>query len=738
MRPTVRLAIYIILTMGLALSLAAQPYYPSRQAYLERNPGYPEPSIQRAHEMGKSYDQSFALADSIDPDIGASFSAATDWITGIDWGGETFGGSIGKGIDFFGSYVLSESYVPVEIRFSNTDSTLCQVFRRDLGYASNGVGVFPGTAWDMSDPMNPRRLNLCFVEAAGEGTPDQRWNPTSTGSGGREYLYVMLSSYDGTGTTYAGLNGYNDNMDVLYNWWPYLNPGHSLLESLPAILTIEPFFVRTFRSIPDTTQVILTWNYGLAFPDHFDIYGGTASDSGTLIQTVDGLQRSWTHTGLTPNEEYFYRIEAFDQWGEFTSDSKSIRVVTESISSNMGLVSYWNNRNSYGDIWGWVDPSDDNEYALICVRNEGVSIVDIDAVPPVEVGFLESSLPGIDSKDVKVRGNIVFVVNEGADIQIWDITDPTTPNEIGSFSPDGGGAHNCLIEGDYMYVVGNHGTGGLEIVDISNPAAPFEVADFQPYYYHDLDIRNDTVCATAIYGDGIDLIDVSNKAAPSQIAHFNYAGSGAHNAEYSADGNYVFIGDEIGASGNHTRVFDVSNPLSVTLANDIIIDPAAVTHNCYIFQDTLLAIGHYTEGLRIWNVKDPTAPFEVGYFDSYLPEEYGYKGVWSVYTGLPSGRLIISDMQTGLYVLEFSPEPPGCCLGSRGNVNNDPEDKVNISDVTYLTAYLFGTPQGPLPSCSDEANVNSDPENKVNISDVTYLTAYLFGIPAGPLPGLCP
>ncbi|MBK7140485.1 MAG: hypothetical protein IPH75_00220 [bacterium] len=77
-------------------------------------------------------------------------------------------------------------------------------------------------------------------------------------------------------------------------------------------------------------------------------------------------------------------------------------------------------------------------------------------------------------------------------------------------------------DGDYAYVVGNHGVGGLEIFDISNPAAPVEVGGFQPFYYHDIAIRNDTLYAAGIYGEGIDVVDVSNKTSPSLIKRFNY------------------------------------------------------------------------------------------------------------------------------------------------------------------------------------------------------------------------
>lgn len=79
-----------------------------------------------------------------------------------------------------------------------------------------------------------------------------------------------------------------------------------------------------------------------------------------------------------------------------------------------------------------------------------------------------------------------------------------------------------------------------------------------------------------------------------------------------------------------------------------------------------------------------------------------------------------------------------CCQGIRGNANDDPEDKINIADVTYLTSFLFGIPPGPSPPCPNEGNANGDPDDKINISDVTFLTDYLFGIPAGPAPPACP
>ncbi|MDH4241248.1 MAG: hypothetical protein OEW48_16950 [Phycisphaerae bacterium] len=37
-----------------------------------------------------------------------------------------------------------------------------------------------------------------------------------------------------------------------------------------------------------------------------------------------------------------------------------------------------------------------------------------------------------------------------------------------------------------------------------------------------------------------------------------------------------------------------------------------------------------------------------------------------------------------------------------------------------------------------EGNANGDPDEKTNISDMSYLLAYLFGISTGPEPPVCP
>jgi len=70
----------------------------------------------------------------------------------------------------------------------------------------------------------------------------------------------------------------------------------------------------------------------------------------------------------------------------------------------------------------------------------------------------------------------------------------------------------------------------------------------------------------------------------------------------------------------------------------------------------------------------------------------------------------------------------GCCLLG-GDVDHSGD--LNVADLTYLVAYLFGS--GSPPACDAEADV--DDSGAHNVSDLTFTVAYLFG--GGTAPTAC-
>ncbi len=163
------------------------------------------------------------------------------WLTGVNWGGNLLFGGIDIGSNFFGSTLAANEFNSVEIVFDSTLTSECAVYRRDLGYEYAGIGIFPGAAYDISDPSLPRRINICFVEdnnvsAANGSAANLKWdlgiNPNTgraASVGGREYLYFMDSDYD-SGSIYNNENK-GITADVVWGCWLDLKVGHTFMDS---------------------------------------------------------------------------------------------------------------------------------------------------------------------------------------------------------------------------------------------------------------------------------------------------------------------------------------------------------------------------------------------------------------------------------------------------------------------------------------------------------------------------
>ena len=196
-------------------------------------------------------------------------------ITGVDWGGVTFWGGMDIGEKFYGSTLGPPDYVNVRIDFwnewsysSNPDRypwSKAYVYRRDKGYQFEGMGDFPGAAYDVDEPDHTRRLNLCFLEDGRDslGIADLRWDPVACSQagldkGGYEVLFIMRSDYDPTGGVYAPdaepfLNDgrWGPGADVLYVIWGQQRGNHT---------SDEEFTFYIYCNHPVTTDDIFTFS----------------------------------------------------------------------------------------------------------------------------------------------------------------------------------------------------------------------------------------------------------------------------------------------------------------------------------------------------------------------------------------------------------------------------------------------------------------------------------------------
>jgi len=347
------------------------------------------------------------------------------------------------------------------------------------------------------------------------------------------------------------------------------------------------------------------------------------------------------------------------------------------------------------DVWGHVDDTG-KEYALVGTE-DGTSIVDIsNPAAPVEVFF--SSGDTTKWRDLKVWNDHVYIVDQGlgpTGLKIIDMSNLPGPITAADVYTHSGTtypftiAHDIYIdENGYAYVMGaDNGVGGAIILDLnSNPKVPVEVGRYDDYYLHDGIVRGDTLWGGAIYDGFFVVVDVSNKAAPVTMATQNTPSTFTHNCWISDDGQTLYTTDE--KSNAFIASYDVSNLSNISELDRIQSSPGdmVIPHNTFVLGDYVVT-SYYRDGVTIHDVTDPTNMVEVGNYDTspaFMGD--GFNGCWGVYPYLPSGLIIATDIENGLYILDPTYTRASYLKGNvTDSVTNFSLDGVQI-DIVSTTA----------------------------------------------------
>ncbi len=330
---------------------------------------------------------------------------------------------------------------------------------------------------------------------------------------------------------------------------------------------------------------------------------------------------------------------------------------------------------SGNDCWGYVSPSG-REYALMCVSN-GMAVYEVtDPVNATRIGFIAG--PSSLWRDVKVFGSHAYVVTEGgAGIQVVSLAgvDQGQVTLVNTVTTGGGlASHNVAIDeqSGFLYRCGG-GSNGLRIYDLNaDPANPSFVGAWSTHYVHDAQIVTYTsgpfagkqiaFCCAGLnggYGEtGLYIVDVTNKANPVQISRLLYPASRySHQGWLTEDRRFFLLGDELDEGDTQqlttTHVVNVEDLLNPAYVGQFQNSTPAITHNCYT-HNGLMFQANYRSGMRVFDVSNAGAPSqvaEVAYFDTYPGDDNAnFNGLWSCYPYFPSGTVIGSDLERGLFV----------------------------------------------------------------------------------------
>ena len=338
------------------------------------------------------------------------------------------------------------------------------------------------------------------------------------------------------------------------------------------------------------------------------------------------------------------------------------------------------------DSWGWVDTTTNKEYALMAT-DTNVSFIDIsDTNNPIYLGNVPTATVSSPWRDVKVYKDHAFIVADNAGnhgMQVFDLTRlRNVANPPETFSPDAhftgfGSAHNVVINDDsgYAYIVGTSrsGTfaGGPLFINIQNPTSPVSEGGFGAGgYSHDAQVityngpDTDYTDREILIGSNeneVVIADVTDKSTPIKISDISYSNVGyTHQGWFTEDLNYFILGDETDERdiGTNTRtiVFDFSDLDAPSFHMDYLGASTAIDHNGYVKGNTFYQAS-YRAGVRMIDISQiaSSTMTEIGYFDTHPENDNtGFNGVWNVYPYLPSGNIIVSDIERGLFVIKKS------------------------------------------------------------------------------------
>lgn len=359
-------------------------------------------------------------------------------------------------------------------------------------------------------------------------------------------------------------------------------------------------------------------------------------------------------------------------------------------SHNMDLIYSWTDTNiaeinappsidnfRYNDVWGYE--KDGREYAILG-STMGVHFFDITDTTIIDyIDFIPGRVGPIIHHEFNNYRNYLYVVSDegAASLQIIDMQ--YLPDSVHLVYDNDSliiRSHEIHVDTamQKVYLFGINSdllSPGVPvgypamILDVSSPANPQYLSMFTHNiitYIHDGFVRNDTAFFNCGY-DGLYygyMGDPQNPVELDVMPFYDDQGYN-HSGWLTEDGKHYVMMDE--TQGMRIKMIDMQpglNFFTVCTLFEAGVDSLNMAHNPHIKGDYLYA-SYYQDGVRIFDISDACNPVEVAWYDTWpgdaLLDEY--RGAWGVYGFLSSGKVLVADMQTGLYVLRPHSMPVG-------------------------------------------------------------------------------
>lgn len=199
----------------------------------------------------------------------------------------------------------------------------------------------------------------------------------------------------------------------------------------------------------------------------------------------------------------------------------------------------------------------------------------------------------------------------------------------------------------------------LRVFSLDNPInptllwqSPEEIQDV-----HDIYVRDNLAILNCGY-DGIRVYDFSNPTNPIYLNNLQvYQQQGYnHQGWLCPDGETYIFADE--TPGTLVKKAKLKSDYSIDIESFFGRPNTPynkTAHNIHCTDDFAF-IAYYNDGLRIYDIRI-NPPREVAAYDTYIDNEltnnYSMWGAWGIHALLPSGRILVSDRNSGYYMFDF-------------------------------------------------------------------------------------
>ncbi len=253
-------------------------------------------------------------------------------------------------------------------------------------------------------------------------------------------------------------------------------------------------------------------------------------------------------------------------------------------------------------------------------------------------------------------GTIIIDISKGPDTMTWKTWRPRVPG-LDTLRK----AHSINMDNQgFMYLNGTNLAGGSVLIFDTKPNGndPVFMSSTNSVYTHDC-FATDSILYTADLSQGVSIYDVKDKSNPKFINKFQTSRQFTHNMWTSPDNKYLYTTDE--RAGAFLDVYDVSNPKDVKFISkyqNIDSRPErTIPHNVYTVGNFAVT-AYYTDGVIITDMTRPDNIVKVGSYDTYFNEASlenvasWFEGCWGIYPFLKTGHIVMSDINTGFYLVK--------------------------------------------------------------------------------------